>query len=112
MMGRFLRLIIPPIVTLVVVVVFAQWIIRALKVPAYMVPPPTEIYQAGKEQSDSLLSGMWTTGEAAGIGFVLAGVVGVVCAIILSTSRLIERAFYPYTLFFQTVPIVAIAPLL
>jgi NitT/TauT family transport system permease protein len=33
-------------------------------------------------------------------------------AIILAASPWIRRAFYPYTLFFQTVPIVAIAPLL
>jgi NitT/TauT family transport system permease protein len=111
-MGKLLKLIVPPIVTLVVVVVAAQWVIRALKVPAYLVPPPTEIYQAGRDQAQSLLQGLWITGKAAGIGFLLAAVVGVICAVLLSTSKIIERAFYPYTLFFQTVPVVAIAPLL
>jgi NitT/TauT family transport system permease protein len=36
----------------------------------------------------------------------------VIAAIALSGSSLVRRAFYPYTVFFQTVPIVAIAPLL
>jgi NitT/TauT family transport system permease protein len=112
MMGRALRLVLPPVITLVVVIVAAQWIVRATKAPAYLVPPPTEIYAAGREHAVDLLQGALTTGEAAATGFVLAGIVGVVCTIALSTSRLIERAFYPYTLFFQAVPIVAIAPLL
>jgi NitT/TauT family transport system permease protein len=32
--------------------------------------------------------------------------------VVLSSSRLLERALYPYTVFLQTVPIVAVAPLL
>jgi NitT/TauT family transport system permease protein len=32
--------------------------------------------------------------------------------VLMSASRLLERAFYPYAVFLQTVPIVAIAPLL
>ena len=31
---------------------------------------------------------------------------------LLSSSRAIQRSFYPYAVFFQTVPIIAIAPLL
>ncbi|NUP94672.1 MAG: ABC transporter permease subunit, partial [Planctomycetaceae bacterium] len=38
--------------------------------------------------------------------------VGVALAVLLSRSRLLERGFYPYALLLQTVPIVAIAPLL
>jgi NitT/TauT family transport system permease protein len=39
-------------------------------------------------------------------------VLGALSAVVLSTSRTLERALYPYTVFLQTVPIVAIAPLL
>ena len=46
------------------------------------------------------------------IGFAASVIVGIVVALLLSTSKLVQRAFYPYTVFFQTVPIVAIAPLL
>ena len=38
--------------------------------------------------------------------------VGTLLAIGLSTAAWIQRAFYPYAVFFQTVPIIAIAPLL
>jgi NitT/TauT family transport system permease protein len=42
----------------------------------------------------------------------LSGLCGVGAGVLLSSSRLLERALYPYAVFLQTVPIVAIAPLL
>jgi NitT/TauT family transport system permease protein len=39
-------------------------------------------------------------------------VFGIAAAVLLSSARWVERAFYPYAVFFQTVPIIAIAPLL
>ena len=39
-------------------------------------------------------------------------VLGVGVAVVLGLSRTLERAVWPYTVFLQTVPIVAIAPLL
>jgi NitT/TauT family transport system permease protein len=59
-----------------------------------------------------LLNSLWNTAQAALIGFAASAVFGILIAIALSSSTLIRRAFYPYTLFFQTVPIVAIAPML
>src|SRR5690242_21951829 len=42
----------------------------------------------------------------------MSAAIGVLVAVALASSRTLERALYPYTLFLQTVPIVAIAPLL
>ena len=55
---------------------------------------------------------LWDTGFAALIGLVLSAVLGICAAIVLSSAQWIQRAFYPYAVFFQTVPIIAIAPLL
>src|SRR4051794_41097154 len=109
---RPLKLIIPPLLTLVVAIVLAQWLLRILHVKEYYVPPPTAVAAALRDQYRQFLAAAWVTGRAALLGFALAGGVGVVAAVVLSTSRWIERAFYPYTVFFQTVPIVAVAPLL
>ena len=38
--------------------------------------------------------------------------VGVVIALIFAQSRWVRRMLYPYTLLLQTVPIIAIAPLI
>jgi NitT/TauT family transport system permease protein len=85
---------------------------RALHVPAYLLPPPSDVARAALADRAALLEASLITFASAALGFVLSGVVGVLVAIVLSTSRWLERGFYPYALVLQTVPIVAIAPLL
>lgn len=46
------------------------------------------------------------------LGFVLTAFAGIAIAVFLSSPRAIQEAFYPYAVFSQTVPIIAIAPLL
>jgi NitT/TauT family transport system permease protein len=104
----------PPIIPLVVVVLVLEWIVRAGWVPIYLIPPPSRVLTTlfspvdGKE----LRQAAQTTALAALSGFALSAVIGIVIAIALSSARWIQRAFYPYAIFFQTVPIIAIAPLL
>jgi NitT/TauT family transport system permease protein len=54
---------------------------------------------------------LYTWGEAL-VGFAVGAVIGVVLASILVHSGLLERAFVPYVVASQTVPIVALAPLI
>ena len=42
--------------------------------------------------------------------FALSAATGIVAAVLLSSSRWVQQAFYPYAVFFQTVPVIAIAP--
>jgi NitT/TauT family transport system permease protein len=53
-----------------------------------------------------------TTAEGALGGYLLSALFGTLAGVLLSQSRGLERGLYPYTVFLQTVPIVAIAPLL
>jgi NitT/TauT family transport system permease protein len=59
-----------------------------------------------------LFAALWKTSQAALAGFALSTVAGIAAAVFLSSSKTIQRAFYPYAVFFQTVPVIAIAPLL
>jgi NitT/TauT family transport system permease protein len=59
-----------------------------------------------------LLRALVATSSAAVTGFAMSAVTGIAIAVLLSSSRFVERAFYPYAVFFQTVPLIAIAPLL
>jgi NitT/TauT family transport system permease protein len=54
---------------------------------------------------------LYTWGEAL-LGFALGAVIGVVLASIFVHSGLLERAFVPYVVASQTIPIVALAPLI
>src|SRR5919206_2036369 len=55
-------------------------------------------------------SAVFTAKEAAA-GFALGAVVGFVLAVVLAHSRLLQRGFLPYIVASQTVPILAIAPM-
>ncbi len=55
---------------------------------------------------------MWITGLAALVGFAASVLFGSLLAAIMSQSRALRAAMYPYVMLLQTVPIVAIAPLL
>jgi len=109
---RVLRLVAPPIVAFVCVVALWHVLVRAMHVQPFLVPAPLDVLRAAFAERALLVSATLTTASSAVAGFVASAIVGVVAAIVLASSRAVERAFYPYALVLQTVPIVAIAPLL
>lgn len=94
--------------------VVAAWqvIVVVWKLPPILLPSPLQVLQAGLDHAAVLASGLWVTGTAAVLGFFASVVVGTVVAALMSQSRFLRLALYPYVILLQTVPIVAIAPLL
>jgi len=111
-MRRPWQVIWPPLVTFVLLHVGWELIVRGLGVPAWKVPAPSDIYRAIVNRYPDLLAATAHTSAAAVLGFGLSAIVGLAAGTILSSMKWIERAFYPFTVFLQTVPLVAIAPLL
>ncbi len=70
--------------------------------------------QRGAEQSlaQFLVGAAFFTWRSAAIGFLLGAVIGITLAAIFVHSRLMERAFVPYVIASQTIPIVALAPMI
>ena len=58
-----------------------------------------------------LLDAAWFTFKEALAGFVLGAVIGFSLAVLLVHSRLLERGLLPYIVASQTVPILAVAPM-
>jgi NitT/TauT family transport system permease protein len=71
-------------------------------------------FQRNADQSlaEYLLGASLYTWREAAIGFLLGAVLGLVLATIFVHSRLMERAFVPYVIASQTIPIIALAPLI
>jgi NitT/TauT family transport system permease protein len=107
-----LDVVVAPILALAAILATWEGLARALAVPAYLLPPPSAVLAAAAHDAGALASAALMTGRAALIGFAMSAVIGALAAIALASSRLLEKAFYPYTIFLQTVPIVAVAPLL
>ncbi len=86
--------------------------VRALAIPAFLLPPPSAILHTVIAERGVLGAALVTTAEGALGGYALSALFGTLAGVLLSQSRGLERGLYPYTVFLQTVPIVAIAPLL
>ena len=81
-------------------------------VPKWLLPAPSDIAVALISGWGLISShGLVTLGEVL-VGFVISFVVGVSLAVAIVRSRVVERALYPFVIASQTVPIVAIAPIL
>jgi NitT/TauT family transport system permease protein len=104
--------VLPPLIPAVVVIGLMEIAVRQGWVASYLVPTPTAIVTAMIESHAELLDAFLKTSAGALLGFALSTFGGVAIAVLLSSSRTIQRSFYPYAVFFQTVPIIAIAPLL
>jgi NitT/TauT family transport system permease protein len=89
-----------------------QGIIWVFAVPPYMLPTPLRVAETVAMRFPDLSSSLLITLEAAIGGLLASIVVGLMVALLFARSRWIRRMFYPYTILLQTVPILAIAPLI
>jgi NitT/TauT family transport system permease protein len=80
----------------------------------FLLPPPHEVVGAffnPKVRSD-LLAATWVTSKAALIGLAIAFVLGSLTAIAMAQARWVQNALYPYVILMQTIPILAIVPVI
>ena len=96
-MKRFL----PPLIPVGGDYVRREWMVRSGAVPSYLVPAPSAVVRALFDSRDELSAAMAKTSAAAVIGFALSTFTGIAIAVLLSSSRAIQRAFYPYAVFFR-----------
>ena len=107
-----LKQLLSPLIPLVVIMMIAETLSRKGIVPAFLMPAPSQVFQSVLDDPDSFKKAFFETGMASMLGLLLSTMVGLCSALILSYSKTIREMFYPYALFFQTVPIIAIAPIL
>src|SRR5260221_5581098 len=101
-----------PLALGVIIVVIWEIACRALHIPPFLFPKPSDI--AAKLMSDwpALLGALGMTLRVALQAFFAAIVIGTFIAFPFWHSRAIEMSFFPYAVLLQVTPIVAIAPLI
>jgi NitT/TauT family transport system permease protein len=109
--SRFIRLLYPVTAVILAIVGWAGFV-ELFKVPAYILPPPQDVYQALIEKVDILFRHSRVTVYSTLGGLSLSIVIGVPFAMLLVWSRTIERAIMPLLVFSQCFPKIAIGPLL
>lgn len=103
----------PPAV--VAVLVLGAWYVLSVTVFAgkgFLFLGPVQVLAACVENGPTILGAALVTLREAAFGYATSIVLGILVAALLSQSRLLERSLYPYAVLLQTVPVVAIAPLI
>jgi len=91
-----------------------EWVVRAWNIPEFLVPAPSTVAGA---LGRGLRSGLYvanfsvTLSEAL-LGFLIAAVAGIAMGAVIAQFRVLEQTFYPYLVALQTLPKIAIAPLI
>lgn len=106
--GRLL----PPAIVFVAVIVAWHVATVVFGIKQYVLPGPLVVWRTSIERFSELRVATLNTAKAAVCGFAISLILGTVIGIAFSQSKFIRRGFYPYAIFLQTVPIVAIAPLI
>ena len=88
--------------------------VRAFAVPAFILPAPSSVLVALYRGLASQLyfRHIWITVAETMLGFVLGVAIAFSLGIVVGLSRRIEYFFYPYIVMFQSLPKVALAPLI
>jgi NitT/TauT family transport system permease protein len=107
-----LRLMLSALVVFGALLLIWQGIIVLFQVQPYMLPAPWSVAKTVFERLPDLWAATLVSAEAALGGLIASIVAGVLIALIFARSRWIRTMFFPYTVLLQTVPIVAIAPLI
>ena len=103
---------VPPLCAALAMLALWELWVRWTDPPRFLFCAPSEIWRDATARAGELGKATWNTAVAVAWGFSLSAVVGVAAGVILSSNRLLERALYPFTVVLQTVPLVAIAPML
>lgn len=110
-MKRHLTLVLNSVIVLAALLTVWQ-IITMFDVPAYMLPGPLAVARAVVRRFPALVQSLWITAEAATLGLLASVFAGVLISLAFAQWRGLRRLLFPYTILLQTVPIIAIAPLI
>lgn len=99
---------------LVIVLLFAGWEagVRLFNIPEFVLPAPSSIFAAGWEYRVPILENSWQTLVTTTLGFGLGILIGVLGGVALGSSTLIYESFYPTLIGFNSIPKVAVVPIL
>lgn len=94
------------------VLALLQWGVPALGIPEFILPRPTSVLERLLDPKSSLAYHFGITALEAAAGLTAGTLGGLLLAIVFVHVRPIEDALYPWAIVLQTVPLVAIAPML
>lgn len=113
----FATVVLPPIV--LGAVILAGWYLISYGLleeqRRFLLRPPHQVIQEGFldwTTFNEILRGLWSSTRVALIGLAISIVLGMALAVVMSQTKIAERAIFPYMVTLQAIPILAIVPLI
>lgn len=89
-----------------------QAVVVIFQIEPFLLPSPVAIFDAFLQYRNSILIHAWFTMVSTMIGFGLGIVVGLLLGIVIGSSRLVYAGLYPVLIGFNSIPKVAMVPIL
>jgi len=102
----------PPMLLLAALVGMWEALVAVLGTKPYVLPAPSRIWQAFLEIRGDLPEHTRRTLSESLLGLAFAAVIGIALATLIAAVPLVRRVLYPLLVVSQTIPMVALAPLL
>src|SRR5579864_6695428 len=110
-MKMFFRYI-PAVAFFIILVVFWETVVDLFNINSQLLPAPSAIFSVFLDHAVTLIPHILQTLLETIIGLFLAILFGVIVAVALRLSSLVRKSLYPLLVVSQTIPIIALAPLL
>jgi len=101
-----------PLIGLVSLIALWQVIITGFQVKPFIAPDPLTVARALWDQRALLLDNIRPTAAEALAGFVVGNSIGFLLATVFVHSRIIRSIYFPVVVLFNTIPIIALSPVL
>lgn len=103
---------IPAFITAVALIGIWQLSVNFFEIPQYIAPSPYDIVLILIAEWALLLDHLMPTLFESVVGFFIGNLIAIFLAILFVHNQFAERALFPITVFINTIPILAIAPIL
>ena len=116
--GRNLAEVVLPPLFLAVIVIGVWYLISYVMLSEqrrFLLRPPHQVLRVGFLDTDNfgdILQSLWSSTKVAMIGLSISIVLGLFIATLMSQTKLVERAIFPFMVVLQAIPILAIVPLI
>src|SRR5215468_4635477 len=99
---------------IVIIAIFVLWeiVVRVFNVEPFVLPAPTAIFASGWEWRAEMLANAWQTFMTTVVGFSFAVIFGLIGGVLFGSSTLVYDGFYPALVGFNSIPKVAVIPIL
>ena len=101
-----------PILLMLLILVAWEILVRVFEVPTYLLPAPSEIVEQIYLERVMIFGHLQVTLFEIVAGYLLAAIVGFVLSIAIVYSKAFRRGVLPLIVASQTIPVIAIAPIL